>query len=258
MIEVDTIIQGDCLEVMRKIESKSIDMVCCDLPYGTTACSWDVIIPFEPLWGQYKRIIKEGGALVLFGSQPFTTDLISSNREWFRYEWVWDKGIGKNFMLAKTMPLKSHENILIFYNSAPTYNPQRTIRKKEQTIARDNRRSGINKSMSEHYNVHILRSSKEEYKYPTTVIYYNSQNKGNQFRRDPARLHPTQKPVGLIEYLIRTYTNENELVLDNCIGSGTTAIACLNAGRHYIGIEKEKKYFDIANERIKHSIIRLL
>lgn len=231
----NTVLLGDCLELMPSIPDKSIDMILCDLPYGTTACKWDVIIPFEPLWVQYKRIIKDNGAIVLTASQPFTTRLISSNYDMFRYEWIWEKEQGTGFFNAKKQPLKEHENILIFSKISPEYNP---IMKGSQI-----RKVTRGTDVSENYG------SKSKYLppvseyvgfYPTTIIKISTQR----------GLHPTQKPVALFEYLIKTYTNEGDLVLDNCAGSGTTAIACLNTNRNYILMEKERKYFDIINRRI--------
>lgn len=228
--------KGDCLEIMPILESKSIDMILCDLPYGTTACKWDVAIPFKDLWAEYDRIIKENGAIVLFGSDPFSTKLKNSNLKNYRYEWVWQKEQGVNFLMAKKQPLRCHEIISVFYKKQPTYNPQfekgqpYITKRKCQTV--------------EIYNQKTAPITKNSgYRYPKSVIKFNRER----------GLHPTQKPVALLEYLIKTYTNENELVLDNCMGSGSTGIACLNTGRRFIGIEKDEKYFNIASERIhKH------
>ena len=238
---INTIIQGDCLEVMPKIPDKSIDMILCDLPYGTTACKWDTIIPFEPLWEQYKRIIKDNGAIVLTASQPFTSALVMSNVKMFKYEWVWDKKTGLGFLDAKYRPLKSHENVLVFGNGGVSngskipmkYNPQGVIPSEK-----------VKKNNVKYEGLHS-NPSKLEYKetgtnYPKSIQTFSKDN----------GLHPTQKPVALFEYLIKTYTNEGDLVLDNCAGSGTTAIACINTKRNYILIEKEKKYCEIAQKRI--------
>ena len=241
MLEINKIYNMDCLEGMKLIDDKSIDMILCDLPYGMTACKWDSIIPFEPLWEQYERIIKDNGAIVLFGSQPFTSALVMSNPKWFKYEWIWDKHIPRNFINAKIMPMQKHENILIFGKGKITYNPQ--------MIKRDKPVKG--KNYSKGNSVYKLNNdgtdNKERvytHRYPDTIIE-------GKWEANAGKLHPTQKPVSLCEYLIKTYTNEGELVLDNCMGSGTTAIACINTNRNYIGFEISQEYCDIANERIK-------
>ncbi len=245
MNEPNQVIHADCLDIMRGMPDKSIDMILCDLPYGTTACSWDITIPFEPLWEQYKRIIKNNSAIVLFGSQPFTTDLINSNRKWFKYEWIWNKLSGANFLMAKKMPLKYHENILIFYNNQPVYNPQMGKKLNENVRPIINKNKYKNNITNQKV---IYDKNYDNYKnYPSSIIEINCKNKEcNSLNR----IHPTQKPVELFAYLIKTYTNENDIVLDNCAGVGTTAIACLKMGRRYICIEKEKKYIDIINQRI--------
>ena len=236
-LPINQIICGDCLEVMPLLPDKSIDMILCDLPYGTTACKWDTVIPFKPLWEQYERIIKDNGAIVLFGSQPFTSALVMSNLKLFRYEWIWQKTLATNFMLVKKQPAKKHENILVFYKKQPTYNPQMEIGKPYKDKPRK-RTVGI------HGNAETIKEAinNEGTRYPSSVLLFSNGNNGN--------VHPTQKPVALFEYLIKTYTNEGEIVLDNCIGSGTTAIAALNTGRFFIGIEKEEKYVEIARKRI--------
>lgn len=236
----------DCLDGMKEINDKSIDMILCDLPYGATACKWDTIIPFEPLWEQYERIIKDNGVIVLTASQPFTSKLIMSNIKLFRYEWIWSKTIATNFMFAKKQPLKKHENIVVFYKKQPKYNPQmekgkpytdkRTNRYKDKTGCK---RESIADLMNQQSKKPI---NNKGFRYPSTVQLFSNKNHGN--------VHPTQKPVELFEYLIRTYTNENELVLDNCIGSGTTAIACINTNRNYIGFELDENYYNIAQSRI--------
>ena len=243
------ILLGDCLELMKDIPSGSIDMILCDLPYGTTACKWDTIIPFEPLWEQYKRIIKPNGAIVLFGSQPFTSALVMSNPKWFKYELIWDKERTSNPMLAKIQPMKTHENILLFAFGKTIYNPQFTNKKNSETIKRDKRRVGYNESKSEHFDLKYTTRNSNEYKYPESVLRINRDNGNNQFKKGTVK-HPTQKPVALFEYLIKTYTNEGDLVLDNTAGSGTTAIACLNTNRQFIVMEKEQKYYDIILKRV--------
>jgi len=249
-MEVNKIICGDCLEVMPNIPDKSIDMILCDLPYGTTACKWDVIIPFESLWKEYKRIIKDNGAIVLFGSQPFTSMLVMSNLKMFKYEWIWEKGKATNFLLAKKQPLKIHESILIFNTNIYFYQQQPLT---NSGINRNNRnKNAIFKNKNSVYgNVTNLRVIKYKGKiegYPKSIIKFNSEA-NNQYIKQV--FHPTQKPVALFEYLIETYTNKGDLVLDNCAGSGTTGVACKNLGRNYILIEKEEKYVEIARNRIK-------
>lgn len=239
---MNQIIQGDCLEVMKDIPDKSIDMILCDLPYGTTACKWDTIIPFEPLWEQYKRIIKDNGAIVLTASQPFTSALVMSNIKMFKYEWVWDKKIPSGMSYARFQPMRQHENILVFCNGKTIYNPQ--------MIKRDKPIKGGGMSKGETTNNQNLVALKKTYDYknPTTIIVED------KIRKDS--LHPTQKPVALFEYLIKTYTNEGDLVLDNCAGSGTTGVACINTKRNYILIEKESEYIAIINKRLEISAIQ--
>ncbi len=239
------ILLGDCLELMKDISNGSVDMILCDLPYGTTACSWDTIIPFDKLWEQYERIIKPNGAIVLTASQPFTSALIMSNPKLFKYEWVWDKGHSTNFMLAKKQPMKYHENILVFCKSSSKYYPILTERDKQKDY------SG---SKNEFKNNNIVSKVKDTTKnlrthlYPKSIQYFSSQQKEcNNLNR----LHPTQKPLELMEYLVKTYTKEGETVLDNCAGSGTTAIACLNTNRQFIVMEKEQKYYDIILKRVE-------
>lgn len=229
-----TIKQGDCLELMKNIPDKSIDMILCDLPYGTTACKWDNVIPFDPLWQQYKRIIKDNGAVVLFGSQPFTTYLNISNIEDYRYEWLWIKNNQTGFQLANKRPMKKHEIISVFYNKQPTYNPQGL-----KAYGKINKRGSTGDNWSQ------MRSNSYTQKwtnYPTQIL---------NFPYDKNKIHPTQKPVALLEYLIKTYTNENETVLDNCMGSGSTGVACINTDRNFIGFELDENYFNIAQDRLR-------
>ena len=228
--------QGDCLEEMKNIPDKSIDMILCDLPYGTTQNKWDSIIPLEPLWEQYKRIIKDNGAILLFGSQPFTTILNYSNISNYRYEWVWIKNNSTGFQLANKRPLKKHELISVFYKKQPTYNPQGLIE-----YNKINKRGSMGENWSEmNSNNYIQRWTN----YPTQIL---------ECKYDKQKLHPTQKPVALLEYLIKTYTNEGEIVLDNTMGSGSTGVACINTNRKFIGIELEEKYFNIAKNRIEEA-----
>jgi len=230
------LLQGDCLELMKDIENKSVDLILCDLPYGTTTCKWDTTINFERLWEQYERIIKNNGAIVLTASQPFTSILISSNIKLFKYELIWEKNRPTGLFLAKIQPLKYHENILVFGKSKTIYNPIKWVGK-------PNHKRGSTKGNSEHYDTKKFNESKTDgLKYPKSVL---------KFDRPHPPIHPTQKPVALMEYLIKTYTNEGDLVLDNCMGSGTTGVSCKNLNRDFIGMELDEKYFNIAKERIE-------
>jgi len=228
---------------MQNIPDKSIDMILCDLPYGTTACKWDTIIPFEPLWEQYKRIIKDNGAIVLTASQPFTSALVMSNVRMFKYEWVWEKNKATGHLDSKKKPMKTHENILVFYKKQPTYNPQGLVEKSVPTISKGNRGKKGNGSSGDVYGYAGKDAIQTHTGYPRTV-----QRIGVDMK---AEFHPTQKPVALFEYLIKTYTSVGDVVLDNTIGSGTTAVAAINTGRNWIGIEMDEGYCKIANERIK-------
>ena len=230
-MEINKIYNEDCLEGMKRIPDKSVDMILCDLPYGTTACKWDAIIPFEPLWEQYERVIKDNGAIVLTASQPFTTKLIESNIDLFRNCWVWNKKISGNPLLAKHQPLKVHEDICVFSKKRHNYYPQ--MRKGKMRKKGGGRSKLFDMEMSAKYS--------DEY-YPISIIEFSNAKRG---------VHPTQKPVALFEYLIKTYTNEGETVLDNCMGSGTTAIACINTNRNYIGFEMDEGYYKASLERIE-------
>lgn len=232
-MEYDYIECGDCLELMKDIPDKSIDMILCDLPYGTTKNKWDSVIPFEPLWEQYNRIIKDNGAMVLFSQMPFTVDLVASNYKDFRYEWIWEKLSASGHLNANRMPMKKHENILVFYKKLPTYNPQFT-EGKPYVATYSTHSSNYGKQKD---NITTINDGK---RYPVDIIKFNN-DRG---------LHPTQKPVELLEYLIKTYTNEGEIVLDNCMGSGSTCVACVNTNRHYIGFELDPQYYDIACKRL--------
>lgn len=225
---------GDCLEIMPTLPDASVDMVLADLPYGTTACKWDSVIPFEPLWREYGRIAKPNAAIVLTASQPFTTALIASNMKEFRYCWVWDKTKGGNFALAKKQPMKAHEDVVVFYRKQPTYNPQMETRGAV-------RKKGGGKP-SDNFGIVPTVSYNNTY-YPKTILTFSTGSRVDHF-------HPTQKPVALFEYLIRTYTNEGDTVLDNTMGSGTTGVACVNTGRRFIGIERDAEYFAIAEKRV--------
>lgn len=230
------LIHGDCLEKMAEIKDGSIDMVLTDPPYGTTACKWDSIIPLEPMWEHLKRVIKPNGAIVMTASQPFTTTLISSNMKMFKYCWVWEKERPSNPMLAKKQPLKYHEDICLFYKKQPNYLPIKTKGAKNHGCKIGRHFNKITQTESNY------TSNTSDMKYPKSVIKFKSA-RGNS-------THPTQKPVALMEYLIKTYTNEGETVLDFTMGSGTTGVACKNLNRSFIGIEKDAEYFQLASDRI--------
>lgn len=241
MIELNKIYNEDCLVGMKRISDKSVDMILCDLPYGTTACKWDTIIPFEPLWEQYERIIKDDGAIVLTASQPFTSALVMSNPSMFRYSLVWDKVATASGVLAKKQPLKSHEDVNVFYKKQPKYNPQMVEGKQ---WVRGGKVRSTPKIYGEKKEIGLPTSDKTNMKYPKSVLTISNANR-------LGRIHPTQKPVALFEYLIKTYTNEGETILDNCIGSGTTAISAMNTGRNFIGFELDETYYNLANKRIE-------
>ena len=238
-MEINKIYNEDCLEGMKRIPDGSVDMILCDLPYGTTACSWDTIIPFEPLWEQYERVIKDNGAIVLTASQPFTSALVMSNTKLFRYEWIWEKTIFTNFALVKKQAAKKHENICVFYKKQPTYNPQMESGAPYKDKERGRTMGVMGDAISKKKAI-----NNEGVRYPSSVQKFSNKNNGG--------VHPTQKPVALFEYLIKTYTNKNETVLDNCMGSGTTAIACTNTERNYIGFELDQEYYNKSLERIKN------
>ena len=232
---------GDCLDILPTLADNSVDMVLVDLPYGTTACKWDSIIPLDKLWEQYNRICKEDGAMVFTAAQPFTTILAASNLDNFRYEWIWEKPQGTNPMNVKVMPLKSHENILVFYRKKPIYNPQMWHSTPYSGFSSDTSKIGevYGSAKSKH------RDNPEGSRYPKTVL---------KFKQEKGR-HPTQTPVSLMEYLIKTYSNEGETVLDNCMGSGTTGVACVNTNRDFIGIEMDETYFNISRNRINNPLL---
>jgi len=247
-MELNKIYLGDCLEIMPYIKDNSIDMVLCDLPFGTTACKWDTIIPLDKLWEQYERIIKNDGAMVLFGSQPFTSKLVMSNVKLFKCEWIYQKVVGSNFTTAKYMPMKEHENILVFSKGKTKYNPimqerSESGKKRLQTPYHTNSST----SLEVYSNISRTNAGKEydqNLRYPSSVQKFNNRAVGAR------GLHPTQKPIELCEYLIQTYTDIDDVVLDSCIGCGTTAIASINTKRNYIGIEKDENYFNISCKRI--------
>ena len=239
MLEINKIYLGDCLEVMKDIDDGSIDAIITDPPYQTTSCKWDIKIPFEPMWEQLNRIIKPNGAIVLFGSEPFSSALRMSNIKNYKYDWIWEKSKASNFLLAKKQPLKSHEIISVFCNGVTSYNPQKT-KGKPYNKGFEKRNEIEVVGRIDNGNLIINESGDRN---PRSVIYFRT-------AECEGKLHPTQKPVALIEYLIKTYTNEGETVLDFTIGSGSTGVACINTNRNFIGIEKDETYFKIAQKRV--------
>ena len=235
------IFNEDCLEGMKRIPDGSVDMILTDLPYGITDCAFDVRIPFEPMWEHFKRVTKRNAAIVLFSQMPFGAELIMSNRKMFRYEWIWEKSLGVGFLNAKKMPLRCHENILVFYRQLPTYNPQFTQGKPYKQTFKG----------SSNYGKHEPANKQSDGNYyPRDVVYYTSTMGFEE------NFSPQQKPVDLLEYLIKTYTNEGETVLDATMGSGSTGVACMNTGRNFIGFEKEKNFYDISQKRIDEAIAK--
>ena len=230
------LIHGDCLIEMQNIPDKSIDAIIADLPYGTTRAKWDSVLDLDLLWKQYKRIIKHNGAIVLFASQPFTTTLINSNIKDFKYSLVWDKKMKVGMMNCKRMPLRQHEDIILFYKKQPTYNPQMTKGKMR------NKKIEPTKNFEVYGQIKPIDNFNDDY-YPSSILEFTNANQKD-------KEHTTQKPLSLMEYLVKTYTNENEIVLDNTMGSGTTGLACLKTNRQFIGIEKEKQYYDVAVRRL--------
>jgi site-specific DNA-methyltransferase (adenine-specific) len=236
-VKENKIYYGDCMNLMELLEDSSIDMILCDLPYGTTKCGWDQCLPLPELWDHYTRIISPNGAIVLTASQPFTSELVMSNRRLFRYEWIWEKTLFTNFAMVKKQPAKKHENVLVFYKKQPVYNPQM----EEGTPYKDKPRR---RSMGVTGNAVPMKKAIDNKgeRYPGSVQLFSNGNNKN--------VHPTQKPLELFRYLVRTYTNPGDLVLDNCAGSGTTGVACLREGRRYILMEKDPEYFEICKKRI--------
>lgn len=243
-----SLIFGDCLDVMKSIESNSVDMVCADLPYGTTSCKWDSVIPLDELWNEYKRVCKRDAAIVLTACQPFTSKLVMSNLKWFKHDWVWKKNKSTGFLNAKHAPLKNHESVLVFCRGRLTYNPQKTHGHK-----------AVNKYTKHKPDGDTIGNTRKGFsgggstsRYPVTIQEFKVINQNGL--GSEKKYHPTQKPVALIEYLINTYTNIGETVLDNSMGSGTTGVACIKTGRNFIGIEKDSGFFDVARERIHSEI----
>ena len=233
------LLQGDCLELMKDIPDGSIDLILCDLPYGTTACKWDSVIPFEPLWEHYRRIAKQNAAIVLTASEPFSSALVMSNAKMFKYQWVWDKKIPSGMSYARFQPMRQHENVIVFCSGKTPYNPQMTKRN------RPIKGGGMTKGETTNNQNLVALKKTYDLKNPTTILTFDKVRRGS--------IHPTQKPVPLMEYLIRTYTNEGETVLDNCMGSGTTGVACINTNRNFIGMELDENYFKIASKRINEA-----
>lgn len=249
---INTIQNIDCLIGMQNIPDKSIDMVFCDLPYGTTKCKWDIVLPFDKLWSHYERVIKDNGAIILTASQPFTSICVMSNMKLFKYSLVYQKTTPTGHLNSKKMPLRAHEDVLVFYKKLPTYNPQKTFGHERKVSSSKSRSLSIerNNKKDKVYNNEIsdkVPNYDSIERYPLSVLKFSTD-------KQKSTLHPTQKPISLVEYFINTYSNEGDLILDNCMGSGTTAIACINTNRNYIGFEKEEKYFNIIQERIKNHL----
>lgn len=241
-----TLMCGDCLELMKDIPSASIDMILCDLPYGVTSNKWDTVLPLDALWVQYERVIKANGAIVLTAQQPFATALISSNPKNFRYEWIWEKSRVTGFLNASKRPMTAHENILVFYKKTPVYNPQKW--KIDERFIDRRKKLDIDTYRQQNYGKHTKAKHRKDdgTRYPLSIIPIVSENTEKTG-------HPTQKPVALLEYLIKTYTNAGDTVLDNCMGSGSTGVACSNTGRCFVGIEIDPNYFEIAKRRIEEA-----
>lgn len=244
------IFNEDCLEGMKRIETGTVDLILTDLPYGITDCAFDVQLPFEPMWEQFKRITKRNAAIVLFSQMPFGAELIMSNRKMFRYEWCWAKGHAQGFLNAKKMPLRIHENILVFYQALPTYNPQFAKAKPYR------HRTFVDETSNHVYSNHkrITYSEHEGIRYPIDIINFSQPVAVYFGKMSGEVVHPNQKPTDLLEYLIKTYTNEGELVLDATMGSGSTGVAAINTGRRFIGFETEEKFFATATKRIEDAV----
>ena len=237
---------GDCLECMSEIPDGSVDMILADPPYGTTACKWDSVIPFEPMWAQVKRVVKKNGAVVMTASQPFTSALVMSNVSWFKYQWVWEKNKATGHLNAKKRPLVAHEDVVVFCEGPTAYYPQGLKEKDTPTVSKGDRGRKSLGSSGDVYGLAARDAVQTHTGYPRSVVPFGVDMK--------AEFHPTQKPVALMEYLIRTYTNEGEVVLDFTMGSGTTGVAAMNTGRRFIGIELDEGYFDIACDRIEKAM----
>ena len=242
--------QGDCLELMKEIPDGSVDMILCDLPYGTSACKWDSVIPFADLWKAYERIIKDNGAIILFGSEPFSSALRMSNLRLYKYDWKWEKPIGANFLNFKYQPAKVHEDIIVFGKKASSYSRKGNMTYYPQMGSgkpysfKSGRHEVYNATATVRSPIKQVVSTSDGSRYPRSII---------RFKLDTEKLHPTQKPVALLEYLIKTYTSPGEVVLDNCMGSGSTGVACVNTGRSFIGMELDAGYYETACKRIKEA-----
>ena len=234
------ILLGDCMELLKKVPDGSVDMVLCDLPYGTTNCKWDTVLPLDELWKHYNRVCKKNAAIVLTAAQPFTSALIMSNPKYFKYTWVWEKSKATGYLNSKKMPMKAHEDVCVFYRKLPTYNPQ-MVQGTPYDKGKAHRPTDVYGTQKG--EIHVKNTT--GLRYPRTVQYFKTaESEGKVY-------HPTQKPLSLFEYLVKTYSNPGDLILDNCIGAGTTALACIKQERDYIGMELEKKYYDITLERIE-------
>lgn len=236
---LNKVLQGDCIEVMKELPDNSIDMILCDLPYGTTQCKWDTIIPFESLWKEYRRVAKDNAAIVLTAAQPFTSVLVSSNLKEFKYTWVWEKSKATGYLNAKKMPMRAHEDVCVFYKKPPIYNPQmwKSTPYNKGSAHRPTEVYGKQKE--------VLVKNDTGLRYPRTVQYFKTaESEGKVY-------HPTQKPVSLFEYLIKTYSVEGDVILDSCLGAGTTALAAMSCNRNFVGIELDQDYVDISNQRIE-------
>lgn len=237
----------DCLEAMKSISDKSVDMILCDLPYGVTAKNkWDTVIPYEPLWKEYNRVVKDNGAIVLFGQDKFTAVTMLSNKKNHRYNLIWKKVLPSGFLNANRMPLREHEDIMVFYKKLPTYNPQKFKGKPCHSKGKVVGNMNDAQLKNNNYGDFKCVETEGDMKFPTSILEFAKPHPS-------ICIHPTQKPVELLEWLIKTYTNENEVVLDNCMGSGSTGVACVNTNRKFIGIEKENEYFEIAKNRIENT-----
>lgn len=246
-MERNKVYLGDCLELMPKyIDDKSIDMIFCDLPYGITACKWDTIIPLDKLWAEYKRIIKNNGAIVLFSAQPFTSALVMSNPKLFKYEWVWEKDRPSNPLVSNKRVMPRHENICIFYKKQPIYNPQKELRKENNK--RNNKKNTLHNTGTK-VGAMYRGGGNTDWVHPTSIQKFTTGKRG---------FHPTQKPIALIEYMIKTYTNEGDLILDNCCGSGTTGVGAINLERDFIMMEQDFEYYEIACNRVSQQIDSIL
>ena len=251
MAKVD-LIHGDCMTELQKLEDKSIDLILCDLPYGTTACKWDSVLDLTVLWQEYKRVLKENGVVLLFGQEPFSSIVRTSNLSWYRYDWVWRKNKPSNFQLMNYQPGRIHENIMVFSEGKACYTekgnnmPYTPQLEKRDKVRRANARIYVKEGKEQAPLLHNYVGNREniktyEYRQPVTIL---------EFPNEPHKVHPTQKPVALLKYLIRTYSKEGDIVLDNCMGSGSTGVASVNTNRGFIGIEKDEKYFSVAKERL--------